>query len=98
MLKNHCIGEEKNMNNTVFLKDEFGNNVAFEFSDLVKYKNNEYVILMRVDKPESSEVVVLKCEKEDNGDEETYTIVEDNIIYERVCSIFRRKFQKSDAC
>lgn len=86
------------MNNTIFLKDELGNNVAFKFIDLVKYKDAEYVILIRADKPQSDEVVILKCEKDNSGDEETYMIVEDSFIYESVYMVFRKKIKKADVC
>lgn len=86
------------MNDTIILRDENGNNMAFIFMDLIKYDGDEYVILMGKEKSQSDEMVILKCEQDSITLEETYSVVEDSVTYEKVCRTFWRKFRKSNAC
>ena len=56
-------GEE--IDNIVILNDEEGNEVQFEFLDLIEYDGEEYVILLPVEEEvseEPGEVVILKLE------------------------------------
>jgi len=56
-------GEE--VDNIVILNDEEGNEVQFEFLDLIEYNEEEYVILLPVEdeiSEEPGEVVILKVE------------------------------------
>ena len=62
-------GEE--LDNIVILNDEDGNEVKFEFLDLVELDDEEYVVLLPVTEEgeeEEGEVVILKVE--DNDDED----------------------------
>ena len=59
--------------NIVVLNDEEGNEVQFEFLDLIDYEGEEYVILLPVaetEDAEADEVVILKTEKvaDENSD------------------------------
>ena len=90
-------GEE--LDNIVILNDEDGNEVKFEFLDLVELDNEEYVVLLPVDDEESEEpgeVVILKVEdSDDDSDEETesYVSVEDEETLTKVFEIFKDKFK-----
>ena len=78
--------------NIITLNDEFGNEVEFEFLDLVEYNNDEYVVLLPVDDKDEGEVVILKIEPlDDNND--TYVSVEDPDTLEAVFEIFKDKFK-----
>ncbi len=85
--------------NIVTLKDEDGNDVNFEFLDLIDYEGEEYVVLLPaedVENEEPDEVVILKTEKtEENSDsdEETYVSVEDEDVLNAVFDIFKDKFK-----
>ena len=68
-------GEE--VDNIVILNDEEGNEVQFEFLDLIEYNEEEYVILLPVEdeiSEEPGEVVILKVEST-SEDEESYVSV-----------------------
>lgn len=67
------------LENIVILKDEAGEDISFEFLDLIEYQENEYVVLLPTDTSddESSEVVILKVESLDGPVEESYVGVED---------------------
>ena len=82
------------LDNIIVLNDEDGNEVNFEFLDLVEYQGEEYVILLPCDEPEDGgEVVILMVE--DAGDEEmeSYTSVDDDKVLSAVFEIFKEKFK-----
>ena len=86
------------LDNIVTLKDEDGNDVKFEFLDLIDYEGEEYVVLLPAEETEDSEpdeVVILKLEKDtdENSDEETYVSVDDEDILNAVFEIFKEKFK-----
>lgn len=88
-------GEE--LDNILTLNDEDGNEVEFEFLDLIEYDGEEYVILLPVedeeDVEEPGEVVILKLEDTENEDEESYVSVEDEEILNAVFEKFKEKFK-----
>ena len=88
-------GEE--LDNIVILNDENGNEVKFEFLDLVELDNEEYVLLPINDDGEEDEgeVVILKIEdnEDENSEEESYVSVEDEAILNQVFEIFKEKFK-----
>ena len=86
-------GEE--VDNIVILNDEEGNEVQFEFLDLIEYNEEEYVILLPVEdeiSEEPGEVVILKVEST-SEDEESYVSVEDEEVLNKVFEIFKDKFK-----
>ena len=88
-------GEE--VDNIVILNDEEGNEVQFEFLDLIEYNEEEYVILLPVEdeiSEEPGEVVILRVEDTDqDSDEESYVSVEDEEVLNNVFEIFKEKFK-----
>lgn len=88
-------GEE--LDNILTLNDEDGNEVEFEFLDLIEYEGEEYVILLPVEDEEEAEepgeVVILKLEDTENEDEESYVSVEDEDILNAVFEKFKEKFK-----
>ena len=89
-------GEE--LDNIVILNDENGNEVKFEFLDLVELDDEEYVVLLPVSEEgeeEEGEVVILKIEDTDdeNSEEESYVSIEDEEILNKVFDIFKEKFK-----
>ena len=88
-------GEE--LDNIVVLNDENGNEVKFEFLDLIELDDEEYVVLlpMAEEGEEDGEVVILKLEDNDdeNSEEESYVSVDDEEVLNRVFEIFKEKFK-----
>ena len=75
--------------------DEEGNEVQFEFLDLIEYDGEEYVILLPVEEEvseEPGEVVILKLENT-SDEEESYVSVDDEEILNNVFEIFKEKFK-----
>lgn len=83
--------------NIVVLNDEEGNEVQFEFLDLVELDDEEYVVLLPVTEEgeeEEGEVVILKLEDTDeDSEEEAYVGVEDEEILNKVFEIFKEKYK-----
>ncbi len=88
-------GEE--LDNIVVLNDEDGNEVKFEFLDLIELDDEEYVVLLPIaeEGEEDGEVVILKLEDNDdeNSEEESYVSVDDEDVLNRVFEIFKEKFK-----
>ena len=89
--------EGEDLDNIVILNDEDGNEVKFEFLDLVELDDEEYVILLPViddGVEEEGEVVILKVEDTDeDSEEESYVSVEDDEILNKVFEIFKERFK-----
>lgn len=89
--------ENEELNNIVILNDENGEEIPFEFLDVIEYEGEEYVVLLPVEEEESEdlgEVVILKIEDTDNEEEESYVSVEDEEILNKVFEIFKEKFKE----
>ena len=86
-------GEE--LDNIIVLNDENGDEIEFEFLDLIEYDGEEYVVLLPNDEDEddAGEVVILKLEDTDNEDEESYVSVDDEEVLKAVFEIFKDKFK-----
>ena len=85
------------MENIVVLNDENGEEVKFEFLDLIELDDEEYVVLLPVadeEDEEEGEVVILKVEDtDDESEEESYVSVEDEEILNKVFEMFKEKFK-----
>ena len=89
---------EENLSNIIILNDENGNEVQFEFLDLIEYDSEEYVVLLPVmeegDKEDDGEVVILKVDDSDeDSDEESYVSVDNEDTLTAVFEIFKDKFK-----
>ena len=84
------------LDNILVLNDEDGNEVQFEFLDLIEFEGEEYVVLLPVNEEESEEageVVILKVEDTENEEEESYVSVEDEETLNKVFEVFKEKFK-----
>lgn len=84
--------------NIVTLKDDEGNDVDFEFLDVIEYDGNDYVVLLPIeseDGDQGDEVIILKEDKEYVGDEDesSYVSVEDENVLNTVFQIFKERFK-----
>lgn len=94
MDENNNIPDEE-FDNIIVLNDENGEEVQFEFLDLVELDGEEYVVLLPVEEgeEESGEVVILKVEDTEADDEESYVSVDDEEVLNKVFEIFKEKFK-----
>ena len=90
------FNEEELGDNIVILNDEDGNEVKFEFLDLIEYENEEYIVLLPMTeaREEEGEVVILKVEDiDEDTEEESYVSVEDEETLNKVFQIFKERFK-----
>ena len=81
------------LDNIIVLNDEFGNEIKFEFLDLIEYNSEEYVVLYPIDEEnDDGMVVILKVDSLED-DSETYVSVDDDNIIQAVYNIFKDKFK-----
>ena len=83
------------LDNIIVLNDENGNEVRFEFLDLLEYHGKEYVVLFPADddSDEPGDVVILRVELGDEPDDENYVGVEDKAELDAVFKLFKEKFK-----
>ena len=95
--------DEENMlddelSNIIILNDENGNEVQFEFLDLIEYESEEFVVLLPIleeGEEDDGEVVILKVDdSEEDGDEESYVSVDNEETLTAVFEIFKEKFKE----
>ena len=90
---------EEDVDNIIILNDEDGNEVKFEFLDLIEMDDEEYVVLLPAidennEDDDTGEVVILKVEDTDgDSEEESYVGVEDEETLNKVFEIFKEKFK-----
>lgn len=92
-LENDIPEMDEELDNIITLNDEEGNEVKFEFLDLIEYNSEEYVILLPVEEEDADEVVILKVEDTESEDEESYVGVEDQETLNTIFQIFKDKFK-----
>lgn len=74
--------------NVITLNDEDGNDVEFEFLDLIEYAGEEYIVLIP---PEDDSVVILKIEADEESETEDYIGIEDEELLMKLFNIFKEK-------
>ena len=85
------------LDNIITLNNENGEEVKFEFLDLIELENEQYVVLLPMvedGEEDDGEVVILKLEDtDDESEEESYVSVEDEEVLMKVFNIFKEKFK-----
>ena len=94
---NDMEGLDEELDNIIILNDEDGNEVQFEFLDLIELDDEQYVVLLPVleeGEEDEGEVVILKLEDSDEDTEqESYVSVENEETLMKVFNIFKDKFR-----
>lgn len=88
--------QDEEIDNIVILNDEDGNEVEFEFLDLIEFEGEQYVVLLptaETEEDDAGEVVILKLEDTESEDEESYVSVDDEETLNTVFEIFKEKFK-----
>lgn len=75
--------------NIIILNADEGNEVEFEFLDLIPYRGKEYVVLLPVS-DDADEVVILQLEEVDD-ETESYISVDNELTLQAVFEIFKEK-------
>ncbi|MED9970311.1 MAG: DUF1292 domain-containing protein [Ruminococcus sp.] len=91
-MANEDIYEEmENEGALITLEDEEGNEVEFEFLDVIEYDNDEYIVLIE-NREDADEVVILKINALDDDTEE-YISIDDEELLEKLFELFKKKYQ-----
>ena len=92
MADNENILEEmENEGALITLTDDEGNEVEFEFLDVIEYDGDEYIVLIENDE-DADEVVILKINALDEETEE-YVSIDDEEILQTVFNMFKKKYE-----
>ena len=75
--------------NNIVLNDENGNEVEFEFLDLISYRQKEYVVLFPL-KDCDGQVVILQFAEVDD-ETENYVSVENEFVLMTVFALFKER-------
>ena len=86
---NEMLPEEEQ--NVLTLTDENGNDIDFEYLDVIEYQGLEYLILMPLE-DEANEIVILQIEPVDE-ETENYLAVESEEILTAVYEIFKERYK-----
>ena len=93
-MNNNFNEESEEIDNIIVLNDENGEEVPFEFLDLIEYEGEEYVVLLPVEEnDDADEVVILKLEDTESEEEESYVSVDDEEVLNAVFDMFKEKFK-----
>lgn len=91
MANEEFVEEMENEGTLITLEDEEGNEVEFEFLDVVEYEGEEYIVLIENDE-DADEVVILKINTIDDETEE-YASIDDEELLEKLFDIFKSKYE-----
>ena len=91
MANEEFMEEMENEGTLITLEDEEGNEVEFEFLDVVEYEGEEYIVLIENDE-DADEVVILKINAIDDETEE-YASIDDEELLEKLFNIFKEKYE-----
>ena len=86
------INAEDEESNIIVLEDDLGNEVEFEYLDVIEYEGEEYILLLPADDEEADEVLILKIVSLDE-ETESYEGIEDQELLDAVFAIFKDKWK-----
>ncbi|MCH5325246.1 MAG: DUF1292 domain-containing protein [Eubacterium sp.] len=78
----------------ITLTDEDGNDVDFEFLDIIEYQGEEYILLLPLEESDDMDgVVILKIEPTEDEDVDNFAGIEDENVLNAVFEIFKEKYK-----
>lgn len=84
--------EEEEEFDTLVLTDEKGNEVEFEFIDLIDYEDKQFIVLLPVEGDDQDQVVIYEVEPCEEDDEfENYRSVDSAETLNAVFEIFKER-------
>lgn len=91
MDKNLPVEEEEMDDNIITMLDENGDEVDFEFLDLIEYEGKNYVVLVPAEESEEADTVVILEAVEVEDDMEEYHSIADQELVDTIFEIFKEK-------
>lgn len=89
-IKNNVPEEEEA--SIIVLEDDLGNEVEFEYLDVIEYEGVEYLYLIPADEEDGDDVVILKITSVDD-ETEMFEGIEDEELLETLFEIFKDKWK-----
>lgn len=89
-IKNNIPEEEEA--SIIVLEDDLGNEVEFEYLDVIEYEGIEYLFLIPVNEEDGEDVVILKITSIDDETEE-FEGIEDEELLETLFQMFKDKWK-----
>lgn len=84
------MDEMDNEGTLITLEDEEGNEIEFEFLDVIEYEGEEFIVLIENDE-DADEVVILKINAIDDETDE-YVSIDDEELLDKIFDIFKKKY------
>ncbi len=78
--------------NIIVLEDDLGNEVEFEFLDVIEYEGVEYLYLLPANEEDGDEVVILKITSIDD-ETESFEGIEDEELLSTLFDMFKDKWK-----
>lgn len=91
MANEELMQDMDNESALITLTDDEGNEVEFEFLDVVEFEGEEYIVLIENDE-DADEVVILKINAIDEDTEE-YVSIDDDELLQSIFEIFKQKYE-----
>ena len=88
--KNELMNEE-DQGMLITLEDENGQEVEFEFLDVIEFEGTEYIVLIENDE-DADEVVILQINQIDEETEE-HVSIDDEDTLNKVFELFKKKYE-----
>ncbi len=92
-MKNIPLEEEEDEGLVMVLEDENGNNVEFEFLDVIEHEGIEYIYLYPTEDMDAGEVVILKITSLDD-ENESYESIDDEELLQTLFDMFKEKHKE----
>ena len=89
-IKNNIPEEEEA--SIIVLEDDIGNEVEFEYLDVIEYEGVEYLYLIPANEEDGDEVVILKITSVDD-ENEMFEGIEDEELLETLFKTFKNKWK-----
>ena len=78
-------------NSILTLTDEAGNEIKFDYLDVIEYRGKEYIYLLPVES-EKAEIVIMEIEPVDE-DNENYLPIEDEKTMLKAYDLFKKNYK-----
>ncbi len=89
-IKNNIPEEEDS--NIIVLEDDLGNEVEFEYLDVIEYEGEEFILLLPTNEEETDEVLILKIVSIDD-ENESFEGIEDEELLDTIFTMFKDKWK-----
>lgn len=89
-IKNNIPEEEDS--NIIVLEDDLGNEVEFEYLDVIEYEGEEFILLLPANEEEADEVLILKIVSIDD-ENESFEGIEDEELLDTIFTMFKDKWK-----